>query len=80
LKEILSLALETSHSLLLNPHGMALMVPIPNPWSAISFPTHEKYLYGIPHHISIDLETSTSLPREFAIASLIHNSHSESIG
>jgi hypothetical protein len=42
-----------------------LIVPIPDPCSATSFQTHEKYLYGIPHDISIDLASSTSLPQEF---------------
>jgi hypothetical protein len=45
-----------------NLHGMMLMVPISNPWSATSFPTHEKYLYGIPHDISVDLAAFASPP------------------
>jgi hypothetical protein len=70
-KEIVHFASETLHSLHANPHGMVLMVPIPDPWSAISFPTHEKYLYGIPHDILVDLPTSSYLPRKFPVASLI---------
>jgi hypothetical protein len=48
-----------------------LMVPIPNPWSATLFPTHEKNLYEITHDITFDIATSASLPREFAIAFII---------
>jgi len=56
------------------------MVPIPYPWSATFFPTHEKYLYGIPLDISIDLTAFAFLPREFATASLNQNSPFEFVG
>jgi len=38
------------------------MVPILDPWFATSFPTHEKYLYGIPYDISVDLAAFSFLP------------------
>jgi len=50
-----------------------LMVLILDSWSATFFPTHEKYLYGIPHDISVDLTASASLTQEFATASLTNN-------
>jgi hypothetical protein len=77
LKQLVPFASKTLHSLLFNIHGMMLMVPIHDLCSVTSFPTHEKYLYGIPHEMSVNLAAYASLPREFAVASLINNYPSE---
>jgi hypothetical protein len=52
------------------------MVPILDSRSATFFLTHEKYLYGIPHDIIVDLVASAPLPQDLATASLTQNSPS----